>query len=72
VVHGATNHHRRLVATPPLHRYFTHAGPAPRTSSFPPDLLVMFSAGWLSFYAVLAAGVRFMIDDGAGTVESQI
>jgi len=43
---------------------FTHAGAGPRASGFSPDLLVMFSAGWLSFYAVLAAALRFQIDAG--------
>ena len=51
---------------------FTHAGPAPRTSGFSPDLLVMFSAGWLSFYAVLAAALRFQIDAGEEVIGTSL
>src|SRR5688500_106789 len=49
----------------------THQAPQTVVSVFPAATLAMFSAGWLSFYAVLASSLRFQIDAGhTGTVGS--
>jgi len=48
----------------------TPASSATRGNAVPPRLLVMFSAGWLSFYSVLAAGLHFQMRRGENTLRS--